>query len=146
MARDLTSHVYGLYDHDNGLAKIGISQRPHLRMTPGEAQRRRIEFVFAYQTREHFARQAETVAHFTYLTRRVLHPDPSIIGRTEWFDISRTDLGFAGRTIQRFIQILEDAPTSWRVTEEAKSSATAINARFAHITGTDSRRMGALDG
>ena len=129
MARDTTSHVYGLYDHAEQLAKIGIAKRPYVRMSPNEAQRRQIEHVFMHPGQLNDVQSAETIAHYTYLTRRTVHPDPRMIGRTEWFAILRSDLEFAGRLIQKLLEVLSQTTSRGTFIENAKANAAAVNAR-----------------
>ena len=105
--------VYCIYDHDNRLAKFGVSNRPELRFDRVRQQTKSNELQFVgsvgVETRS-TALELEKVFFESFANARCKHPINVTQG--EWFAISPKDAKFALKIARNLVDTLSKNPHS----------------------------------
>lgn len=124
--------VYGIYDHEAGLLKIGHTTRPDYRYRMfGVGRDDNVRLLFALEAPGHLLRPLERLLHECVANAREV--SPHLKSPTEWFRVTLANAQTIGRIATDFVALLSDEPESHRgaVITAAMRAAQYARARAA---------------
>lgn len=97
------AYIYGIYDHRDGICKIGHSADPAKRMSAFQPSARPLELVFAVPVPREKRVSVERLAHEQLRDHRAPQSGVRKRGGSEWFRLTLNEAIEAGAQVERII-------------------------------------------